>query len=378
MNKFKVDIKQSQVNDLKQRLNQTRWPDQIGDAWQYGTDLPYIKELCTYWKDEFDWYRQQDIINQFDHYQTDIDGINLHFIYQKAANGKGIPLLLSHGWPGSVWEFYKLIPMLTDPESCGIDSPYSYDVICPSLPGYGFSSAPTQPGYDAEKMASIFNQLMGKLGYNTYLAQGGDWGAIITSWLGAMYPDNVKGIHLNMLVARPPKDDPMKGVTSEEMPGVLHSKQFQETGTAYQKIQGSKPQTLGYGLNDSPAGLAAWIVEKFHAWTDCKGDLEQALSRDEILTDISIYWFTQSITSSMRLYYEVFNQPKGGIATQVEVPTGYAQFPQEIMQPPRVWADHSYNIQQWTPMKQGGHFAALEQPELLAEDVRKFTAKIWQ
>ncbi|MBV1881734.1 MAG: epoxide hydrolase [Pseudomonadales bacterium] len=377
MKKFSIDIHQSQVDDLKQRLNQTRWPDQVGDPWQYGTELNYIKDLCVYWGNEFDWYQQQSLLNQFDQYKTEIEDFDLHFIYQKAVNGKGIPLLLTHGWPGSVWEFYKIIPLLTDPESHGIDSKYSFDVISPSLPGYGFSSAAKLPGCDAKKMATLFNQLMKKLGYETYMAQGGDWGAIITSWIGAQYPDAVKGIHLNMLAARPPKDNPMQGVTEAEMEDLMRSKEFQDKGTGYQKIQGTKPQTLGYGLNDSPAGLAAWITEKFHAWTDCNGSIENAVNRDELLTDISIYWFTQSITSSMRLYYEVFGNPKGGMAERIDVPTAYAKFPQEIMHPPRVWAEQTYNIQQWNEMDKGGHFAALEQPQLLAEDIRKLTANIW-
>lgn len=372
METFQVAVDKVQVEDLKQRLSMTRWPDQVGASWQYGTDLNYIKDLCAYWKDEFDWFEQQEKLNQFDHYKTKVDDFELHFIHQKAVNGKGMPLLLSHGWPGSVWEFYKIIPMLTDPESHGISSSLSFDVICPSLPGYGFSSAPTQPGCDAKKIAGLFNELMTQLGYDAYLAQGGDWGAIITSWLGVLYPKNVKGIHLNMLAVRPPKQEPMKGVTPAEMANLGRAKAFQNEGTGYQKIQGSKPQTLGYGLNDSPAGLAAWITEKFHAWTDCDGNIENAVSRDELLTDISIYWFTQSITSSMRLYYEVFGNPDGGLPGRVDVPTGYAQFPCEIMCPPRVWADQAYNIQQWTGMEKGGHFAALEQPKALAEQVHQF------
>ncbi|PCJ14679.1 MAG: hypothetical protein COB04_14630 [Gammaproteobacteria bacterium] len=377
MDKFIIDVDQSQVDDLKKRLELTRWPDEVGEGWQYGTDLTYIKELCAYWKDDFDWYAQQEKLNKFDHYKTDIGDFNVHYIHQKAVNGKGIPLLMSHGWPGSIWEFYKIIPMLTDPESFGLSSSVSFDVICPSLPGYGFSSAAKQPGCDAEQIATVFNQLMEKLGYSSYMAQGGDWGAIITGWLGVLYPETVKGIHVNMLAVRPPAEDPMKGVTPAEMMNLGRAKEFQDHGTGYQKIQGSKPQTLGYALNDSPTGLAAWITEKFHAWTDCDGAIENAVSRDELLTDISIYWFTESITSSMRLYYEVFGNPKGGIPTRVEVPTGYAQFPREIMCPPRVWADKVYNIQQWSEMDKGGHFAALEQPQLLAADVRKFAEKIW-
>jgi len=292
-------------------------------------------------------------------------------VHARSQHAQALPLIISHGWPGSIVEFLKVIGPLTDPEAHGGKADDAFNVVCPSLPGYGFSEVTKTPQWDTHRMAEAFAELMRRLGYGRYGAQGGDWGALITTDLGILDPTHVCGIHLNMPLALPQEE--RSDLTDAERDDLAAMQMFDWEETGYQKIQGSKPQTLGFGLNDSPAGLAAWIVEKFHTWSDCGGAVESLFTKDELLTNIMIYWVTQTITSSTRLYYEVFRGGRVGFVTnRVEVPTGVARFPKEIMRFPRKWIERHYNVTHWTVMPKGGHFAAMEQPELFVDDVRKF------
>ena len=373
---YTIQVSEEALADLNRRLQQTRWPDEVGQDWRYGTDLTYLKDICDYWLNTFDWRAQEQKLNQFDHFKTEIEpGRQLHFIHSRSSNPDALPLLMTHGWPGSIAEFSEILPILTEPQEHGGQREDAFHVICPSIPGYGFSDAPTEPGFDQKQVALGHINLMEQLGYEKYVVQGGDWGSAISSWTARLAPEQVLGLHLTLIFAGFPKhkSDPFEGVTNQEKMLLESRQQHMVDGTGYQAIQGSKPQTLGYGLNDSPAGLAGWIIEKFHGWCQHDGNLELAVSRDELLTNIMIYWITQTITSSSRLYFESAHVQNnlfehGRIAT----PTGCAMFPGELYQPPRVWADELYNIVHWTIQPRGGHFAALEQPALLAEDLRLF------
>lgn len=375
MNPYQINISDEVLDDLRDRLVRTRWPDSIhtGD-WADGTDLDYLKELCEYWRTDFDWREQERKLNAFDHFTTDIDGLNVHYIHQRSKEPGALPLVITHGWPGSIFEFLKIIGPLVDPVAHGGEASDAFDVICPSIPGYGFSSALTEPGFDIKRAAETIMKLAHKLGLERYGAQGGDWGSAITSWLGELDADRVCGIHLNMLASRPPKGvkNPMEGLTQAEVQYMAQRQQFMKLEIGYRQIQSTKPQTLGYGLNDSPAGLAGWFTEKFRVWTDCGGDIEKSVTKDELLTNITIYWATQTITSSARIYYETRKTRRFRPEGKIEVPTGCALFPAELFLSPRSWAEADYNVTHWTEMPRGGHFAALEEPELLVEDVRAF------
>jgi pimeloyl-ACP methyl ester carboxylesterase len=371
---FTVHIDDEVLTDLRERLDRARWPDEVpGSDWAYGTDLAYLKRLVEYWRTDYDWRAHEARLNEFPQFTAPMGGIDLHFIHQPGVGPSPLPLLLSHGWPGSVWEFYKLIPMLTDPARFGGDPADAFTVVAPSLPGYGFSFRPNQPRFGVVEIADTFASLMTDvLGYPRFVAQGGDWGSFITARLGAVYPDRLLGIHLNMMPVRRDTDRPADA-TEEEARYLEELKVWLREETGYQWIQGTRPQTLAYGLTDSPSGLAAWIVEKFRAWSDCRGDVERSFSRDELLTNITIYWATGAINASFWPYYARIHDgwpiPEG---TRVDVPTAYAAFPREIVRPPRSIAERTFNIQRWTPMPSGGHFAALEEPERLAEDIRAF------
>lgn len=372
---FTIAVPDSVLADLDERLARTRFPDPgPGAPWEYGTDRAYLEELIAYWRDHFDWRAQERALNELDHFTTTIDGVQVHFIHARSPNPDAMPLLLTHGWPGSFIEFVDLIGPLTDPAAYGGDPADAFHVVIPSLPGFGFSGKPTAPGYSPEKMADVLAALMARLGYDRYGAQGGDWGAIISRALAGNYPEHVIGLHSNFMTGGPPVgvSDPNEGVPEAELALRAERSEAFAEGSAYQEIQGTKPQTLGYGLNDSPAGLAAWIVEKFHGWTDNDGRVESALTRDQILTNVTLYWVTQSIASSTRIYYESRHTPASRPVRYVEVPTGVAVFPKEIYFVPRRWAESRYNIVRWTMMPRGGHFAALEEPELLVDDVRAF------
>lgn len=375
IDRFEVQVDDTVLADLKRRLAITRWPDEVGADWQYGTDKHYLRSLVDYWQASYDWRTHEATINGFDNFTTDIDGRRVHFIHQRSSNENALPLVMTHGWPGSITEFLKIIPMLTEPQAHGGRAEDAFHVVCPSIPGYGFSAAPTEPGFDQKRVAEGHVELMNRLGYERYGVAGGDWGSPISSWTAVIDPERVCGIHLTLVFAGYPKhkDDPFEGVTEAEQQRLTEHRAAMAEGTGYQAIQGTRPQTLGYGLHDSPVGLAAWITEKFHAWTHHAGDLEQAISKDELLTNIMVYWTQGCITSSMRLYYESGhsgnNLFEGG---RITTPTGCAMFPAELYQPPRAWAEELYNVQHWTEQPRGGHFAALEVPDLLAADLREF------
>lgn len=369
---FRIHVDDAALADLKSRLAATRWPDQIeGTGWEYGAEQGYVRELVETWRDGFDWREAEQKLNRFDHFQTRIDGQRIHFLHARSPHENALPLLVSHGWPGSIVEFLEVIGPLTNPEAFGGSREDAFHVVCPSLPGYGFSEPTRSRQWDVHRMAQAFALLMRRLGYARYGAQGGDWGALVTTNLARLDPDHLAGIHLNMPMAlpRPNLDD----LTEEERADVAAHAVWEQQEAGYQRIQGTKPQTLGFSLMDSPAGLAAWIVEKFRGWSDCDGHPENVFTRDQLLTNISVYWFTGTITSSMRLYYEVFKGGRVGfIGDRIEVPTGVARFPKEIFRFPRSWVNEHYNVTHWTVMPRGGHFAAMEQPDLYVGDVRSF------
>jgi pimeloyl-ACP methyl ester carboxylesterase len=290
---FSIEIPETVLDDLNDRLARTRFPDQLEDVgWSYGTDLAYLKELCAYWRSEFDWRAQERALNRFAHFRTEIDGLGIHFIHQRSKEKNATPLIITHGWPGSFMEFTKIIGPLTNPIAHGGRSEDAFHVICPSIPGYGFSDAPKKPGFGCRQIADVFAKLMAKLGYTKYGVQGGDWGYAISTWLASIDSSHVKGLHLNATLDYPP-DETSADTTEELSPQEKEAMEKMETG--YALIQATKPQSLGYGLNDSPAGLAAWIVEKFHGWSDCGGNIETKFTKDELLTNIMIYWITQTI-----------------------------------------------------------------------------------
>ena len=371
---FEIAIDDEVLEDLRRRLAATRFPDQIpGTAWDYGTELGYLKELVGYWLDKFDWRAQENALNRFDHFRTTIDGQQIHFLHARSKHANALPVVISHGWPGSIVEFLKVIEPLTDPEAHGGRAEEALHVVCPSLPGYGFSGPTHETGFDVQRMAEVFAKLMARLGYARYGAQGGDWGALVTTNLARVDPEHLAGIHLNMPMAVPAEGE----LTDAEKADLADMANFDRDETGYQKIQGSKPQTLGFALNDSPAGLAAWIVEKFRSWSDCGGDVESSFTKDELLTNITVYWVTRTITSSTRLYYEVAKSGRVGfLGPKIEVPTGVARFPKELYKPPRAWVENHYNVTHWTAMPKGGHFAAMEQPELFIADLRKFFGSV--
>jgi pimeloyl-ACP methyl ester carboxylesterase len=371
---FIMAVPEALLEDLRQRLALTRWPDEIpGSGWHYGANLAYVKELVHYWQQQYDWRAQERLLNGFSQYRVQLEDITLHYIQQPGVGPAPMPLLLSHGWPGSIYEFVHVIGPLTDPARYGGDPRDAFTVVAPSLPGYGFSHIPNQRRLNIEEIAALFQRLMTEvLGLARFGAQGGDWGAFITGRLGYTYPQNLIGIHLNMVPVAPhPSERTNLSVAEEAFITASEAWRAEETG--YQWIQGTKPQTLAYALNDSPAGLAAWITEKFYSWTDSHGNIESRVSKDALLTNIMLYWVTQTINSSFWLYYQMRHQPwRLGRGERITVPTAVAAFPREIIRPPREWAARVCNLQRWTPMTAGGHFAALEEPQALVEDIRAF------
>src|SRR5260221_107506 len=326
---FRIAVSDAVLTDLRERLGRTRFPDEIADSgWTYGTPVAYVKELVAYWRDRYDWRRHEAALNAFPQFRARVGDLGIHFIHVKGKGPKPFPLVITHGWPGSVAEFTKIIGPLTDPAAHGGDPADAFDVVCPSMPGYGFSDHARAPGMDAEKIAGLWTELMRGLGYARFGAQGGDWGAMVSTYLGANHADAVAGVHLNMVIAFPPDPaNPLDGLTQDEVVDMMPMQTFLQEETGYQRIQGTKPQTLGYGLNDSPAGLAAWIVEKFRAWSDSDGNVEKRFTKDELLTNITIYWVTGTGASSVRLYYE--NRKDPGLQGRIEVPFACAQFPKE-------------------------------------------------
>ena len=373
---YKIEIPDSVLDDLKSRLERTRWPDELpGTGWDYGSNLDYVKELVEYWRTKFDWHAQEKLINSFSHFKSKVDGLNIHFIHEKGKGPNPMPLVITHGWPGTFFEMYKVIPMLSDPASHGGDPADAFDVVAPSMPGYGFSDATDKRGLSVLSISDLWAELMSEnLGYQKFAAQGGDWGARVTAKLGLSHGDKVIGIHTTSTSSPTPYQGPGTRELSEAENAMLAQRvQWLADEGGYSHIQATKPQTLSYGLNDSPAGLAAWIVEKYRTWSDCGGDVESRFTKDELLTTITIYWVTQSINSSTRLYYESFFQAWDLAKDEkIQVPVAIASFPRENSVPLREWAERSFNIQQWTDMPSGGHFAALEEPDRLVEDIRKF------
>jgi pimeloyl-ACP methyl ester carboxylesterase len=372
---FQIKIQESVLDDLRNRLAHTRWTDEIENLnWAYGTNKLYLKELCNYWQDTFDWARQEELLNSWQHFKSTIDGAELHYIHQKGEGENSIPLLLIHGYPDSFIRFLKIIPLLTKADENGM----SFDLIIPSIPGYGFSGIPTTSGMNARRIADLFSVLMTKeLGYTKYMVHGGDWGSSIAEQLALHHSGSLSGIHLTEIPFLHLFTIPPDELTPAEKKYLDEGKQWQQTEGGYAIIQSTKPQTLAYGLNDSPVGLAAWIIDKFHAWSDCNGDLESCFTKDELLTNLTIYWATQTINSAFRLYYESAAAMAEQLKTpwkKIEVPTAVAMFPKDIINAPKDFGERFFNIQQWTEMPKGGHFAALEQPDLLVNDIRKFAA----
>ncbi|HRD75620.1 MAG TPA: epoxide hydrolase [Hyphomicrobiaceae bacterium] len=372
---FTLAVPEADIADLFARLARTRLPDQAPDGpWAYGTDVGYLGRLIEHWRTRFDWRHWEGRLNAFPQFKVALDGIDLHYLNVPGKGPAPKPLLLLHGWPGSVFEFVDIIPRLTDPASFGGDAADAFTVIAPSLPGYGLSFVAGQKRFGIPAMADCFARLMTDvLGYRKFAAQGGDWGAFTCSAMGVRHPEKLSGIHLNMLSVSPYLPPPANPTDAERRyQDEIRAWAKEETG--YIQIQGTRPQTLAFALTDSPAGLAAWIAEKFHVWTDHAGDFETVVSRDHLLANISLYWFTGAIGSSFWPYYERLHGPWPiPDGKTVDVPLGYAAFPREIRRPPRSLAEKSYtDIRQWTEMAKGGHFAAMEQPEALARDVQAF------
>ena len=373
---FTIAVEDSVLEDLRHRLADTRWPDEIpGSEWDYGSNLAYLKELVEYWRTGFDWRAQEAKLNAFSHFKSQVDGLDIHFIHERGKGPDPIPLVITHGWPSCFFEMTKIIPLLSDPASHGGDAADSFDVVAPSLPGFGFSDHAKDRGMEVQRVAGMWNKLMTQnLGYPRYAAQGGDIGGGVTASLGFAHADSLFGIHLTSITRPTPYFGPgSRPVIASEQALIDQRAQWFLDEGGYNHIQGTKPQTLAYGLNDSPAGLAAWIVEKYRTWSDCGGDVEKSYTKDELLTIIMIYWVTQTISSSTRMYFEnqksVWTMEKD---QKVPAPAGMAMFPQEISKPPREWAERSYDVRRWTEMPRGGHFAALEEPQLLAEEIRAF------
>jgi pimeloyl-ACP methyl ester carboxylesterase len=365
INPFRIAIPDADLADLKARLARTRWPEaETVDDWNQGIPLSYTRELAEYWANEYDWRAREAALNRFDQFTTEIDGLDIHFIHQRSSGNDAFPLLITHGWPGSIVEFHKVIEPLT---AAG------FDVVCPSLPGYGFSGKPMGTGWGVEKIADAWETLMGRLGYERYGAQGGDWGAAVTTQIGRN-GGRCAAIHVNMPLAMPPGS--LDNPTDDEKQALARIGYYRKWDNAYAKQQSTRPQTVGYGLVDSPVGQLAWIIEKFWSWTDCDGHPENVLSRDELLDNVMLYWATASAASSARLYWESFRIFEGGRRERVELPTGVASFPKEILRAPRSWCEAGYNITHWTTMPRGGHFAAFEQPELFVDDVSAFFATV--
>lgn len=373
---FEIAVDQAVLDDLQARLNLTRWPDEVaGSGWDYGSNLAYMKELVEYWRTGFDWRAQERQLNAFNHSQSRVDGLDIHFIHERGVGPAPMPLVITHGWPSCFFEMTKIIPLLADPGRHGGDPADAFDVVAPSLPGYGFSQASHEPGMQVQKVADLWAKLMTEnLGYPRFAAQGGDIGAGVTARLGYGHSDKLYGIHLTSVTRPTPYLGPGSRPLTDAEDALVKQRDrwFMDEG-GYNHIQGTKPQTLSYGLNDSPAGLAAWIVEKYRTWSDCHGDIESRYTKDELLTIVTIYWVTNSIGSSVRMYKE--NQSSlwtMGPDEKVPAPAGMAMFPQEISRPPREWAERSYNVLRFEEMPRGGHFAALEEPELLAGEIRAF------
>ena len=373
---FSIKIPDAVLKDLHDRLARTRWPDQLeGAEWTYGTDLRYLQQLVAYWRDKYDWREQERRINKLPQFKTRIDGLDIHFIHLKSPEPHAFPIIMLHGWPGTFFEFSKVAEPLADPRRHGGDPGDAFSVVVVSLPGFGFGEKPRNMGHSRERTAKIFIELMNRLGYKRYGVQAGDVGYAVAALMGLNDPKNIAGMQLNRCGGEPPNPkDPDAGLSAEEIRR-RDEPRFGRDETGYSIIQGTKPQTLGYALNDSPVGQAAWIVEKYRKWCDCKGDPERGFTKDELLTTVMIYWLTETATSSARYYYEgqhIPEPPYTPIRERIAVPTGCSVFPGEVGFTPRSWAEKYFNVQRFTFFDKGGHFPALEQPELFTSEVRAF------
>jgi epoxide hydrolase len=367
---FLIAVPDAALDDLHQRLARTRWPErETVDDWSQGMPLGYLQDLCKYWADTYDWRTREAYLNSFPQFRTSVDGLGIHYIHVRSPNPDALPLVITHGWPGSVVEFHKVIGPLTDPEAHGGSSSDAFHVVCPSMPGYGFSDKPSRTGWGTEQIADAWDSLMTRLGYERYGAQGGDWGAGVTRHLGGRHPDHVAGIHLNMVVVTPDPDT-MDDLTDAERAALASMKHYADWDSGYLKEQSTRPQTVGYGLVDSPAGQCAWIVEKFWSWSDCNGDPLNVFSRDELLDNVMLHWLPATGASSARLYWESYSPAR---RDPVTVPAGCSIFPTEIIRPSRRWVEKDFSdIRWWDEPERGGHFAAFEQPGIFVEQIRSF------
>jgi pimeloyl-ACP methyl ester carboxylesterase len=364
---FTIDVPQADLDDLAERLRRTRWPEaETVDDWSQGIPLSYTKELCGYWADGYDWRAREAALNRFAQFRTEVDGLGVHFLHVRSPHDDALPLVITHGWPGSVVEFHKVIEPLTDPTAHGGDAADAFHVVAPSLPGYGFSDKPSAPGWNVHRIADAWATLMARLGYERYGAQGGDWGAMVTAAIGHRDADHLAGIHLNMPIVIPTTTEDLTPQEQGALDAMTH---YQTWEAGYSTQQSTRPQTVGYGLVDSPAGQAAWIVEKFWAWTDCDGHPENVLTRDELLDNVMLYWLPATGASSARLYWESFRNID---FTEITVPVGCSIFPKEIFRTSRRWAEGRFkDLRFWSEPEKGGHFAAFEQPERFVQDVRE-------
>jgi pimeloyl-ACP methyl ester carboxylesterase len=379
--RFTIPYSSSAVEDLRDRLRRTRWPDEIvASDWAYGFDREFLVDLCAYWSDGFDWQAQVARLSGFEHFRfqpadafVGYEG-KIHFLHAKGKGPDPMPLILTHGWPGSFAEMLEIVPLLTDPAAHGFDAADAFDVVVPSLPGFGFSDRPGKPGMNAHRVADLWVELMQALGYDRFAAQGGDLGAGVSTSLGLRHSVHLIGIHLNFIPGSyRPCVDAGQSLTEEEQEYAARAARWFDQNGAYAHLQGTRPQTPAYALNDSPAGLAAWMLEKFREWSDCGGDVLSRFSRDELLTNVTLYWMTETISSSFRMYYEGRRAPLHFAEGEfVHAPCAMAVFPREIGFPPRRWVERGYNVQRWAEMPRGGHFAAAEEPGLLAADLREF------
>ena len=364
---FPIDVSQAQLDDLRARLTMARWPEkEVVDDWSQGAPLAWVQEVCAHWADGYDWRRCEQALNGWGSSRVEVGGLGIHVLHVPSPNPDAVPIVLTHGWPGSVIEFAKVIGPLSDPAAHGGDPADAFHVIVPSLPGYGFSDKPTAPGTGVERIADLWAEVMTALGYDRFAAQGGDWGAVVTTRLGAQHPDRLIGIHVNMPLGRPNLE--VGELTEFEQKSLADSAEHAQWGMGYSTEQSTRPQTIGYSLVDSPVGLAGWILEKFHAWTDCDGHPENVLTKDELIDNLMLYWLPAAGASAARLYWESFRTIARG---EVDVPTACSVFPREIFRPSRRWAEATYrNIVYWNEPTKGGHFAAFEQPATFVDEMR--------